>query len=72
VIPSPTDRIPAMQGVMLTQFVPVLLLFHILGILLQLPNTRAIRLSILPVMRTLARRVSTRYDFDGTDEIGRV
>lgn len=55
---------------MLTQFVPVLLLFYVLGVLVQLPNTRAIRLSILPVMGTLAWRVCTRYNFDGSDEPG--
>ncbi|KAI9463330.1 membrane bound O-acyl transferase family-domain-containing protein [Lactarius psammicola] len=69
-IPSPADRIPVTQYVMLTQFVPVLLLFYILGVLVQLPNTRAIRLSILPVMGTLAWRVCTRYNFDGSDEPG--
>jgi hypothetical protein len=70
-IPSPADRIPVTQDVVLTQFVPVLLLFYILGVLVQLPNTRSIRLSILPVMATLAWRVATRYNFDESDEPGR-
>ena len=55
---------------MLTEFVPVLVLFYTLAVLVQLPNTRVLRLSILVAMGTLAWRVSTRYNFDGSDEPG--
>jgi hypothetical protein len=48
----------------------VLALFYTLGVLVQLPNTRVLRLSILVLMGTLAWRVSTRYNFDGSDEPG--
>ena len=47
VIPSITDRVPATQNVMLTEFVPVLALFYVLAVLVQLPNTRVIRLGVL-------------------------
>ncbi len=55
---------------MLTEFVPVLALFYTLAVLVQLPNTRVLRLSVLVAMGTLAWRVSTRYNFDGSDEPG--
>lgn len=70
VIPSIADRVPPTQRVMLTEFVPVLALFYVLAVLVQLPNTRVIRLGVLTAMGTLAWRVSTRYDFDGSDEPG--
>ena len=69
-IPSIADRIPATRQVMLTEFVPVLALFYALAVLVQLPNTRVLRLSVLAATGTLAWRVSTRYDFDGSDEPG--
>lgn len=68
--PSITDRIPATQRVMLIQFFPVLILFYLLAVLVQLPGTRVLRLSILPAIGMLAWRVCTRYDFDGSDEPG--
>jgi hypothetical protein len=55
---------------MLMEFVPVLALFYTLAVLVQLPSTRVLRLSILVAMGTLAWRVSTRYNFDGSDEPG--
>lgn len=55
---------------MLTEFVPVLGFFYVLAVLVQLPNTRVIRLGVLTAMGTLAWRVSTRYDFDGSEEPG--
>ena len=48
----------------------MLLLFYALAVLVQLPNTRVLRLSILPAMGMLAWRVCTRYDFDESDEPG--
>jgi len=69
-IPSPADRVPATQQVMLTEFVPVLALFYALAVLVQLPNTRVLRLSTLVAMGTVAWRLSTRYNFDGSDEPG--
>lgn len=69
-IPSLADRAPATRQVMLTEFVPVLALFYALAVLVQLPNTRVLRLSVLVSMGTLAWRVSTRYNFDGSDEPG--
>ncbi|KAI0267676.1 membrane bound O-acyl transferase family-domain-containing protein [Gloeopeniophorella convolvens] len=68
--PSAAGRIEVTQRVMLTEFVPVLLSFYLLAALVQLPNTRVLRLSILPAMSMLAWRVSTRYDYDGSDEPG--
>lgn len=70
VIPSIGDRVPATQKVMLTEFVPVLGFFYVLAVLVQLPNTRVLRLGVLIAMGTLAWRVSTRYDFDGSKEPG--
>jgi hypothetical protein len=55
---------------MFGEFVPVLALFYILAVLVQLPNTRVLRLSVLVAMGMLAWRVSTRYDYDGSDEPG--
>ena len=55
---------------MLTEFVPVLALFYTLAVLVQLPNTRVLRLNVLVTMGTLAWRVSTRYNFDSSDEPG--
>ncbi|KAH9972136.1 hypothetical protein BGW80DRAFT_396534 [Lactifluus volemus] len=55
---------------MLMQFFPVLILFYVLAVLVQLPGTRVLRLSILPAIGMLAWRVCTRYDFDGSDEPG--
>lgn len=52
------------------EFGPVLLLFYILAVLVQLPNTRVLRLSILPAMGILSWRYCTRYNFDGSDEPG--
>ncbi|KAF8486170.1 membrane bound O-acyl transferase family-domain-containing protein [Russula ochroleuca] len=69
-IPSIADRKPATRGVMFGEFVPVLALFYILAVLVQLPNTRVLRLSVLVAMGMLAWRVSTRYDYDGSDEPG--
>jgi hypothetical protein len=69
-IPPLADRVPATRQVMLTEFVPVLALFYTLAVLVQLPNTRVLRLSVLVAMGTLAWRVSTRYNFDGSDEPG--
>lgn len=66
-IPSIADRKPATRGVMLGEFVHVLALFYALAVLVQLPNTRVLRLSVLLAMGMLAWRVSTRYDYDGPD-----
>jgi hypothetical protein len=68
--PSIADRIPATQRVVLVQIFPVLILFYVLAVLVQLPGTRVLRLSILPAIGMLAWRVCTRYDFDGSDEPG--
>ena len=69
-IPSLADRVPVTRNIMLTEFVPILALFYTLAVLVQLPNTRLLRLSVLVAMGTLAWRVSTRYNFDGSDEPG--
>ena len=69
-IPSLADRVPGTRQVMLTEFVPVLALFYTLAVLVQLPNTRVLRLSVLAAMGTLAWKLSTRYNFDGSDEPG--
>lgn len=69
-IPSLADRVPATRHVKLTEFVPVLALFCTLAVLVQVPNTRVLRLSVLVAMGTLAWRVSTRFNFDGSDEPG--
>jgi hypothetical protein len=69
-IPSLADRVPVTWQVMLMEFFPVLALFYTLAVLVQLPNTRVLRLSVLFAMGTLAWRVSTRYNFDGSDEPG--
>jgi hypothetical protein len=70
VIPSAADRIPVTQSAKLMEFGPLLLLFYILAVLVQLPNTRVLRLSILPAMGILSWRYCTRYNFDGSDEPG--
>ena len=48
----------------------MLAFFYTLAVLVQLPNTRILRLSALVAMGTLAWRVSTRYNFDKSDEPG--
>lgn len=68
--PRPQDRIPFTKHNFYTEFAPVLAFFYILAVLVQLPNTRKIRLAILPVMGTMAWRVSTRYDYDPSPEPG--
>jgi hypothetical protein len=55
---------------MLTEFFPVIIFFYALAVLVQLPNTRVLRLSTLVAMGLLAWRVCTKYDFDGSDEPG--
>jgi hypothetical protein len=69
-IPAAADRIPATQRIKLKGYIPVLLLFYTLAVLVQLRNTRVLRLSILLAMGMLAWRFSTRYNFDGSDEPG--
>ena len=53
-----------------TEFLPILILWYALGVLVQLPNTRRLRLAILPVMGVMAWRVGTRYHYDPSPEPG--
>src|SRR5882672_713421 len=53
IIPSLADRVPSSPHVMRTEFLPALVLFYSLAVLVQLPNTRVLRLSLLAVMGTV-------------------
>lgn len=69
-MPKASVRIPFTKDRFYAEFLPVLLLWYTLGVLVQIPNTRKLRLSILAVIGALAWRVATRYDYDPSPEPG--
>ncbi|THH17358.1 hypothetical protein EW146_g3436 [Bondarzewia mesenterica] len=60
-LPSTTTRVP-FSSEALNEIFPVFVMFYALAVLVQLPNTRTIRLSILPALLGLSYRAVTRYD----------
>lgn len=70
IFPQASERIPFTKDRFNAEFLPVLLIWYALGVLVQLPNTRKLRLAILPVMAVIAWRAGTRYDYDPSPEPG--
>ncbi|TFY57253.1 hypothetical protein EVG20_g8619 [Dentipellis fragilis] len=61
-LPSTADRVPFSSRHFYTEVAPVLLGFFALTVLVQIPNTRTLRLGIMSVVLTLAYHVSTTCD----------
>ncbi|KAI0310851.1 membrane bound O-acyl transferase family-domain-containing protein [Amylostereum chailletii] len=61
--PRADERVHITQRIFLTEFYPVLCAFYVLAVLVQLPDTRKIRLAILVPMAALAWRAATKYEY---------
>ncbi|ETW78170.1 hypothetical protein HETIRDRAFT_479381 [Heterobasidion irregulare TC 32-1] len=61
ILPTTTTRVPFTSEA-LKEVIPILLILYSLAVLVQLPNTKTARLSLLPIIVSLSYRVITKYD----------
>ncbi|KZV65528.1 hypothetical protein PENSPDRAFT_689775 [Peniophora sp. CONT] len=70
IFPQASDRVPFTKGNFYAEILPILLLWYLLGVLVQLPNTRKLRLAVLPIIAGMSWQAGTRYNYNPSPQPG--